>query len=186
MRLELHPEARAELRRAALWYDERRSGLGDEFVAEVSAALDRIAEVPESHPPWPRTRASGAMIRKATIHRFPYVIAFEKHEQHGTRPCGCPRQAPTTLLAHPREPLSETGVTTVDGARPRSPNAGRCIVCCDHGIDAFTPSPECLQNSGRIAEIRANTSGHSRGHKTPRTKRLSPEVARHHQFRKTR
>ena len=22
------------------------------------------------------------MIRKATIHRFPYVIAFEKHEQH--------------------------------------------------------------------------------------------------------
>ncbi len=22
------------------------------------------------------------MIRKATVHRFPYVIAFEKHEQH--------------------------------------------------------------------------------------------------------
>ena len=34
MRLELHPEARAELRSAALWYDERRSGLGDEFLAE--------------------------------------------------------------------------------------------------------------------------------------------------------
>ena len=41
MRLELHPEARAELRRAALWYDERRSGLGDELVAEVSAAPRR-------------------------------------------------------------------------------------------------------------------------------------------------
>ena len=82
MRLELHPEARAELRSAALWYDERRSGLGDEFVAEVSAALDRIADVPESYPAWPRTRAAGSMIRKATIHRFPYVIAFEKHEQH--------------------------------------------------------------------------------------------------------
>jgi len=50
VRLELHPEARTELRRAALWYDERRSGLGDEFVAEVSAALDRIADVPESYP----------------------------------------------------------------------------------------------------------------------------------------
>ena len=50
MRLELHPEARAEFRRAALWYDERRSGLGDEFVAEVSAALDRIADVSESYP----------------------------------------------------------------------------------------------------------------------------------------
>lgn len=31
MRLELHPEARAELRSAALWYDEQRPGLGDEF-----------------------------------------------------------------------------------------------------------------------------------------------------------
>ena len=38
MRLELHPEARTELRRAALWYDEGRSGSGDELVAEVSAA----------------------------------------------------------------------------------------------------------------------------------------------------
>jgi toxin ParE1/3/4 len=82
VRLELHPEARAELRRAALWYDERRSGLGDEFVAEVSAALDRIADVPESYPAWPRTRAAGSVICKAPIHRFPYVIAFEKHEQY--------------------------------------------------------------------------------------------------------
>jgi hypothetical protein len=35
VRLELHPEARAELRSAALWYDERRPGLGDEFIAEM-------------------------------------------------------------------------------------------------------------------------------------------------------
>ena len=82
MRLELHPEARAELRSAALWYDERRPGLGDEFIAEVSATLDRIGDAPESYPAWPRTRAAGPLIRKATIQRFPYVIAFEKHEQH--------------------------------------------------------------------------------------------------------
>ena len=56
--------------------------MGDEFVAEVSAALDRIADVPESYPQWPGTPAADPMIRKATIHRFPYVIAFEKHEQH--------------------------------------------------------------------------------------------------------
>ena len=36
MRLELHPEARAELRSAALWYDEQRPGLGDEFISEVA------------------------------------------------------------------------------------------------------------------------------------------------------
>jgi plasmid stabilization system protein ParE len=80
--LELHPEARAELRSAALWYDERRPGLGDEFISEVSAALDRIADAPESYPPWRRTRTAGRVIRKATIHRFPYVIAFEEHERH--------------------------------------------------------------------------------------------------------
>ena len=81
MRLELHPEARAELRSAALSSDERRPGLGDEFIAEVSAALGRIGDAPESYPAWPRTRATGPLIRKATIQRFPYVIAFEKHEQ---------------------------------------------------------------------------------------------------------
>ena len=82
MRLEVHPEARTELRRAALWYDQRRSGLGDEFVAGISGALDRIAEAPECFPPWPDTRATSPTIRKATIHRFPYAIAFERHEQH--------------------------------------------------------------------------------------------------------
>ena len=56
--------------------------MGVEFVAEVSAALDRMAEVPESYPPWPRTRTASPIIRKATVHRFPYVIAFEKHDQH--------------------------------------------------------------------------------------------------------
>ena len=82
MRLELHPEARAELRSAALWYDERRPGLGDEFISQVSAALGRIGDAPESYPPWPHTRAVDPLIRKATVQRFPYVIAFEEHEQH--------------------------------------------------------------------------------------------------------
>ena len=82
MRLELHPEARAELRSAALWYDERRPGLGDEFISEVSAALGRIGDAPESYPPWPHSRAAGPLIRKATIQRFSYAIAFEEHEQH--------------------------------------------------------------------------------------------------------
>ena len=82
MRLELHPEAQAELRSAALWYDERRPGLGDDFIAEVSATLDRIGGAPESYLAWPRTRAAGPSIRKATIQRFPYVIAFEERDRH--------------------------------------------------------------------------------------------------------
>ena len=70
MRVELHPDVRAELRSAALWYEERRLGLGDEFVAEVSTAFDRIGEAPESYPRWPGSRKTSPLIRKATIQRF--------------------------------------------------------------------------------------------------------------------
>jgi len=55
--------------------------LGDEFISEISASLNRIRDAPESHPAWPGTPAKGLLIRKATTSRFPYVIAFEKHEQ---------------------------------------------------------------------------------------------------------
>jgi hypothetical protein len=76
VRLELHPEARAELRSAALWYDEQRPRLGDEFIAEVSATLDRIGEAPESYPAWPRTRAAGPLIRKATIPNLEELVTW--------------------------------------------------------------------------------------------------------------
>jgi len=50
VRLELYPEAQAELRSAALWYDDRRPELGDEFISEVSAFLDRVRERPRILP----------------------------------------------------------------------------------------------------------------------------------------
>ena len=87
------------LRGAALWYDERRPGLGDEFISEISASLDRMRDAPESYPAWPGTRAEDPLIRKATTQRFPYVIAFEKHEHH-VLACllglGCAGLSPTT------------------------------------------------------------------------------------------
>ena len=79
MRVELHPEARAELRSAALWYDQRRMGLGGEFIAEVATTLDRIGEGPDSFPKWPGSLAAGPPIKRATLGRFPYVIAFESN-----------------------------------------------------------------------------------------------------------
>ena len=104
----LHPDARAELQSAALWYDERRSGLGDEFIAEISAALDRIGQNPESYHPWPGTRAAPPVIRKAATRRFPYVIAFERHEQHSLVLAIAHAKTSTALLALARHPLSET------------------------------------------------------------------------------
>ena len=82
MRVELHPEARAELRAAAIWYDERRPGLSDEFIAEVSSILDKIGEVPASFQIWPGTSPAPLSIRRAVVNRFPYVIAFEVHSEH--------------------------------------------------------------------------------------------------------
>ena len=46
------------------------------------ASLDRICNSPESYAEWPSTRVSGRSIRRATIRRFPYVIAFERYERH--------------------------------------------------------------------------------------------------------
>ena len=107
MRLELHPEAQAELRSAALWYDERRPGLGDEFISEASAAFGRIGDAPESYPPWPYTRAADPLIRKATRPTVPLCDRVRKARAARARLGGRPRQAPAALLAHARERMSE-------------------------------------------------------------------------------
>jgi hypothetical protein len=78
----LHPEADAEAQAAALWYDERRPGLGDEFLAEVSAVLQRIEGAPHSFPRWPGVGGTAKPVRKAMLHRFPYLVAFEVHADH--------------------------------------------------------------------------------------------------------
>jgi toxin ParE1/3/4 len=79
VRAELHPEARLEIRSAALWYDEQTPGLGDRFIAQVTAALIAIEEHPELYPTWPGLSA-GQRIRKAGLDRFPYLVAFEVQE----------------------------------------------------------------------------------------------------------
>jgi hypothetical protein len=45
-----HPEADEELVGAALWYDERQPGLGDDFLDEFERALRRIEAEPERWP----------------------------------------------------------------------------------------------------------------------------------------
>jgi toxin ParE1/3/4 len=76
----LHPEARAELRAAAVWYDDQRPGLGDKFLAEVTSVLEAIASAPQSWPLWPGISKGRAPIRRAVLGRFPYVIAYEVQE----------------------------------------------------------------------------------------------------------
>jgi len=64
------PQAEAEALEARRWYDGRRAGLGDEFGADVDAAVARIVEHPLA---FPRVRGE---TRRAVLTRFPYALYF--------------------------------------------------------------------------------------------------------------
>lgn len=64
------PAARAEMLDAVDWYDTHAPGLGEQFVAEVDAAIARIAANPQQFP------AILKEVRRARLHRFPYALFF--------------------------------------------------------------------------------------------------------------
>ena len=66
----IRPKARADLRRAHDWYEERCPGLGDEFLAGHAEALLRLEADPERFPLYYRG------FRRVLTHRFPYKIFF--------------------------------------------------------------------------------------------------------------
>ena len=70
--LRVLPEAEAELQSAATWYEEKRRGLGIEFVAIVDQAFQSILENPEGCPIWRDNRP----YRKRPLKRFPYILFF--------------------------------------------------------------------------------------------------------------
>jgi plasmid stabilization system protein ParE len=77
VRIQLHPAARAELRAAALWYDELSEGAGSELIDELYAALDRVAALPTASVRWPGLPDRDPPIFRGKTHRFPYAFAFE-------------------------------------------------------------------------------------------------------------
>ena len=66
----IRPQAKADLRRAHDWYEERSAGLGDEFLADHAEALLRLENDPERFPLYYRS------FRRVLTHRFPYKIFF--------------------------------------------------------------------------------------------------------------
>jgi plasmid stabilization system protein ParE len=69
-RLIFRPEARTDLLRAALHYEEQKPGLGDRFVADLNKVLDRIAENPLQ---FPRVIQDAHC---ALLSKFPYKVYF--------------------------------------------------------------------------------------------------------------
>ena len=65
-------DAEAELQSAAVWYEEKRRGLGIEFVAVVDRAFQSVLENPEACPVWRADRP----YRKGFLRHFPYVVFF--------------------------------------------------------------------------------------------------------------
>lgn len=69
-RLEIHPAARAEIIAAEAWYAARSAAVAEDFLAELAAALDEIAEAPLA---WPQYAADA---RRFVLRRFPFVMIF--------------------------------------------------------------------------------------------------------------
>ena len=70
------PEVEDDLVDGALWYDEKRPGLGDEFLREFSAALLRILTNPLAYA----IAVNG--LRPCRMHRFDYIIHFVVKDRH--------------------------------------------------------------------------------------------------------
>lgn len=68
--LRFSPEVPNDLQDACQWYEDRRTGLGVEFINEVHATLLRIEENPELFA------ASYRDVRSARLHRFPYIVHY--------------------------------------------------------------------------------------------------------------
>jgi plasmid stabilization system protein ParE len=68
--LRFRPEFVNDLEDAAKWYDDRRVGLGAEFLQQCKATLDRIQNRPEQGTLDPDG------FRSVRIHKFPYVVHF--------------------------------------------------------------------------------------------------------------
>ena len=62
--------AKADIRRAAKWYEKQREGLGRQFIAEVDAALERIQANPQQYQVLHRD------IRHAITRHFPYGVFY--------------------------------------------------------------------------------------------------------------
>ena len=62
--------AKVEFEKAAVWYDEQRPGLGEEFMVEVEQAIANAAAGPL------RYQLVFGDVRRAVARRFPYAVYF--------------------------------------------------------------------------------------------------------------
>jgi plasmid stabilization system protein ParE len=76
MRLRIDPAAGEETKEAAQWYEDRRPGLGLEFLAAVDAGIQQIRNEPRRFARL-ETIPEEENVRRFLMDRFPYIIIYE-------------------------------------------------------------------------------------------------------------
>ena len=70
MVVSFRPLARTEYEAAIAWYEDARSGLGDNFETEVQAVLDEASASPLRYP------VADGDVREAPVSGFPYCVYY--------------------------------------------------------------------------------------------------------------
>lgn len=68
--------AETDLAEAKAWYERQRPALGEQFIAAVQNALERIERLPESAP------IVHSQTRRMRVRRFPYGIFYRVTSRH--------------------------------------------------------------------------------------------------------
>ena len=71
----VRPEAEDDLKEAFSWYEDKRIGLGYDFLLQVDAGINFISRNPKIHP------IEYKETRKHLVKRFPYKIIYLAEEE---------------------------------------------------------------------------------------------------------
>ncbi|WP_368665436.1 type II toxin-antitoxin system RelE/ParE family toxin [Chlorobium sp. KB01] len=71
----LLPEAQKDISDAYWWYEDRRDGLGEEFLGCLDACIQTICRSPELYP------VVHEHYHRALVRRFPYAVFYEQSIQ---------------------------------------------------------------------------------------------------------
>ena len=75
MKVRLDPAAKLEIRQAALFYEDCRDGLGQEFLDAVESAFEQIQRHPQV---W---RVLKGRFRRYLLQQFPYGLIYAVEEE---------------------------------------------------------------------------------------------------------
>jgi plasmid stabilization system protein ParE len=68
------PEAERDIAEAYAWYEDRRSGLGEEFLSAIEACVEGVRRQPQM------CSVVHESYRRCLIRRFPYAVFYEYGE----------------------------------------------------------------------------------------------------------